>query len=91
MFAPAGTPKPVVQRLNTEALALLKRGEVAERLLNSGVEAVGTTPGEFDTVVRAETKQLGAIIKDDGIQTNDAIGGGDRGGVASRKWRPAHS
>lgn len=68
MFAPAHTPKAVIQRLNNEIAALLKRADVVERLLNSGVEAVGTTPGEFDALVRGEMKRLGAIIKDAGIQ-----------------------
>ena len=68
VFLPVKTPASLVQRLNGDVNAVLARNDVRERLLVSGVEAVGGTPAQFGEVVRGEVKRLGKLIADTGIR-----------------------
>lgn len=68
MFAPARTPAPVISRLNQEIVALLKTPEARQRLLNSGVEPVGSTPAELGAVVESELAIFGKVVKEAGIR-----------------------
>lgn len=67
MFAPVRTPIALLQRLNREVAAVLAREDVREKLILSGVEAVGGTPAQFAATVHGEIKRLGKLIKDAGI------------------------
>ena len=68
MFAPAGTPAAIVNRLNQETVRFLKRPDTAERLLNAGVEVVANTPEEFAVAMKADMASIGKVIKDAGIR-----------------------
>jgi tripartite-type tricarboxylate transporter receptor subunit TctC len=68
-WAPAKTPPAIIARLNEETVRLLQSPEVKERLFNSGVEAVGSTPAEFAAVIKAESARLGEVIRKAGIRT----------------------
>lgn len=70
IFAPAKTSTAIVRTLNQEMTRILKGTEIRERFLNMGVEAVGSTPEEFGTAVRLETKVLGKLIADLGIRND---------------------
>lgn len=67
MFAPAGTPAAIVNRLNQETVRFLKRPDTAERLLNAGVEVVANTPEEFAVAMKADMASIGKVIKDASI------------------------
>ena len=54
LVAPAGTPPPIVERVNAEALKALGSREMKERLAIDGAEPLGTTPGEFAAFIRRE-------------------------------------
>jgi len=69
VFAPAGTPAAIVARLNQEAVRVLRAADVKEKLLNSGVEAVGSTPEELAADMRRETAQLARVISQAGLRT----------------------
>ncbi len=69
MFVPAKTPTAVIKRLNEETVRLLRSAEAKERLFNNGAEAVGSTPEELTTAVRAEVARWGKVIKEAGIKT----------------------
>ena len=56
--------------LNQEMTRILKSTEIRVRFLTMGVEAVGSTPEEFGTDVRLETKVLGKLIADLGIRND---------------------
>ena len=68
MFAPAGTPTAVINRLNRDIVQLIQRPEVKEKLLGIGMEAVGNSPQEFANAMKAEVTVMGKVIKDAGIR-----------------------
>lgn len=68
IFAPAGTPKPIVDRLGKEIAAIVAMPEVKEKLRNFGVEPDGRTTEKFSEFQRAEITKWGKVIKDAGIQ-----------------------
>ena len=68
VFAPAGTPAAIVNRLSVDIAQFLQRTEVRERFLNTGVETVGSTPAEFAATVKAEIAKWGKLIRDAGIR-----------------------
>jgi tripartite-type tricarboxylate transporter receptor subunit TctC len=67
MFAPAKTPVKIIDRINGEVLQVLARPEVKERLFNLGIEAVGSTPAEFASIIKTDMARMGKVIKDAGI------------------------
>ncbi len=67
VVAPAGTPKPVITRLNAELVKALKSPEVQKRMEGVGVEPVSSTPEEFAQYAHAEAERWGKLIKAKGI------------------------
>ena len=67
-FAPAGTPAAIIQRLNLEMVRALTSADIREKFLSSGVETVGSSPGELAATVKAEMARMGKVIKDRGIR-----------------------
>jgi tripartite-type tricarboxylate transporter receptor subunit TctC len=63
ILAPAGTPAPIVTRLNTEIVAILRSPELKERLAADGSEAVGSTPQELADHIRREIEKWGKVVK----------------------------
>ncbi len=68
LFAPAKTPPPVVARLNAEAVRAARSQEVRSVLLGDGLEATGTTPGEFAAIVRSEIAKWMKVAKAAGFK-----------------------
>jgi tripartite-type tricarboxylate transporter receptor subunit TctC len=68
LLAPAGTPKPIIDRINRDVVASLNLPEARDALLAQGAEPVPTTPQEFDTFLKAEIRKWGKVIKDAGIK-----------------------
>jgi len=68
VFAPAGTPRPVMDRLGKEMAAVVALPEVQEKLRNLGVEPDGRIADAFADFQRAEIDKWGKVIKDAGIQ-----------------------
>jgi tripartite-type tricarboxylate transporter receptor subunit TctC len=64
IFAPAGTPKEIVQRLNAEIVKILKLPDVRERLEALGLDPVGNTPDEFAAFQKAEIAKWAKVVKD---------------------------
>jgi tripartite-type tricarboxylate transporter receptor subunit TctC len=67
ILAPAGTPQPIVNRLNTEINKALAAPDLKERLLTAGIQPLGTTPAQFGTFIRSEAVRYAKVIKDAGI------------------------
>jgi tripartite-type tricarboxylate transporter receptor subunit TctC len=57
IFVPAGTPKPVVDKLYSVVIDTMKTPEVVQRLANGGVDVVTSAPGEFAKFVEKETER----------------------------------
>jgi len=68
LFAPAGTPPALVERLNREMIAALRRPDVVERLFGSGVEVTTGTPADLAATMKAEMTKWGKVIKEAGIR-----------------------
>ena len=64
LFAPAGTPARVVERIRAEAIKALQAADVQTQLERAGVNPQTSTPAELDTRIRAETAILAALIKE---------------------------
>jgi len=67
-FAPAKTPKAIVERLNREVVAALQVKETADRIIALGGSPMPMTPAEFDAFVRREIALNGEIVKASGYQ-----------------------
>jgi tripartite-type tricarboxylate transporter receptor subunit TctC len=70
LLAPAGTPKPVIQKLNAEMQRVLAMQEVKDRLKASGIDTGGGTPEEFGKFIRAEFEKWGPVVKAAGVKAN---------------------
>jgi tripartite-type tricarboxylate transporter receptor subunit TctC len=68
LFAPAGTPKDIVARLNTEVVKILALAEVQKRLLESGIVAAPSSPEQLAAYADAETRKWAKVIKDANIK-----------------------
>lgn len=64
LFAPAGTPRDIVLRLQREMVEVLKAPDVVERLRSGGNEPVGGTPEQLDAVYRADIARFTKVIAD---------------------------
>ena len=68
VYAPAKMPATIIRRLNQEIVRILKRPDVKEKLFNTGVEVVASTPEQFADAVKSEMARMGKVIKDAGIR-----------------------
>ena len=64
LFAPAKTPAHIVARVQAEVAQGLKQPTIAERLFNTGIEVVASTPGDLAKAMQTEMTNLGRLIKD---------------------------
>lgn len=62
-FAPAATPKPIVDKLSSEVQAIMKDPAVIEQLRKLGVDPVGSTQEQFAAHIAAETKRWGDVAQ----------------------------
>jgi tripartite-type tricarboxylate transporter receptor subunit TctC len=70
VLAPAGTPKHIVDRLNTEITKIVTSREVKERFAKQGVEVAPTTPEAFNTHLRAEVDRWGKVVREAAIKAD---------------------
>lgn len=69
IFAPAGTPRAIIDRLHQETAKALRMPDVIERLATQGGnELVGSTPDEFGKLIREELTSYAKVIKDANIR-----------------------
>jgi len=68
IFAPAGTPKPIVQKLNTSIVGVLKMPDVQERLAGLGMDTVAGTPDELGRFQKDEVVKWSKIVKEANIK-----------------------
>jgi tripartite-type tricarboxylate transporter receptor subunit TctC len=63
IMAPAGTPKPIISRLNKEIVEILRMTDVIERLAGTGAVPLTSSPEEFDKVIADDTTKLAQMFK----------------------------
>jgi tripartite-type tricarboxylate transporter receptor subunit TctC len=71
LFAPAGTPQPIIDRLHTEVNAVLAQADVAQRLIAAGSGEPAIMPNdEFSAMIRRDSEQLGQLIRQIGLKVD---------------------
>jgi tripartite-type tricarboxylate transporter receptor subunit TctC len=68
ILAPAGTPRPIVDRLQKEIAAVLADPEVRSRYEVLGIEPVGNAPEQFAAQIRADLARYEQVVKQAGIR-----------------------
>jgi tripartite-type tricarboxylate transporter receptor subunit TctC len=64
LFAPAKTPKDIIDRLQRETAAAVRHPEVMKRLVDLGAEAVGSSPAEQNAMLKNQMDQFRSVIKE---------------------------
>jgi tripartite-type tricarboxylate transporter receptor subunit TctC len=67
IFAPAGTPAPIIGRLNTEINRILKEPQTRDQFAGHGLVPGGGTPDELGTFLKTELTRWGTLIRSIGI------------------------
>jgi tripartite-type tricarboxylate transporter receptor subunit TctC len=68
LVAPAGTPRPVIEKLNAEVARVLKTPEMKEKMAGLGADVVANSPEQFAQYLREETSKWSKIVKDAGLK-----------------------
>ena len=67
-LAPAGTPKATVDKLSLQIMPAFKRQDIRDRLIQMGIDPVGSSPAEFDQFLKSEVAKWAKVIKDAGVK-----------------------
>lgn len=70
LVAPAGTPRPIVDRLNAATTAILREPDLRARLETEGAEAAPGTPEAFGDLIRRERDRWGALVRRSGLRAD---------------------
>jgi len=68
LYAPAGTPKAIIDKLNGEMNALLHARDMAETLARQGLQPTGGTPDELARLTRTDLARWSAVVREAKIQ-----------------------
>ena len=68
LFAPAGTPRPVLERLEAETRAIVASPEMKKRFAELGVQGVGSSAQEFSAFLKTESTKWDEVIRTSGIR-----------------------
>jgi tripartite-type tricarboxylate transporter receptor subunit TctC len=63
LLAPAGTPRPIVDKLYIEVAAILLEKETAERLTGAGLDLVRSTPEQYAARIRTDLAKYAKLSK----------------------------
>jgi tripartite-type tricarboxylate transporter receptor subunit TctC len=68
VIAPAGTPRPIVERLNAEIVKLLQQPDTKARLTADGGQIITSTPDQFAAYIKSEIGRFAKVVKDSGAK-----------------------
>jgi len=71
LMAPAGTPRPLIDKLHAETVKVLAQPEVRKKLNDLGLDVIPGTPAEFAGAIEREIPRWGAVIKQLGIKATE--------------------
>jgi tripartite-type tricarboxylate transporter receptor subunit TctC len=69
IHAPAGTPRPIIERMNAEINKIIQTPEGREQILKYGLLVTGTSPADFADIIRRDTPRWGEVIRKGGIKS----------------------
>lgn len=70
VFLPAGTPKPIVTKMNQEIRKIVEIPDVKQKLISQGADPETNTPEEFAKYVKSEMAKWGKVVRDTGASAN---------------------
>jgi tripartite-type tricarboxylate transporter receptor subunit TctC len=70
VLVPAGTPRPIVDKLNADTVKTLADPDVKKKFADLGVEAVSSTPAEFASFIKAEMDKYSKLIREANIKVS---------------------
>jgi tripartite-type tricarboxylate transporter receptor subunit TctC len=70
VMAPAGTPKPILDKISKDIALVLDMPDVKEKLQVQGSIPAPNTPEQFDAIIKSDTERYGKIMRDAGVGTN---------------------
>jgi tripartite-type tricarboxylate transporter receptor subunit TctC len=70
LFAPAGTPKEIINRLHDEVAKILRQPDMVSRIHELGAEPGGMLPEELAGLIRSDISRLGKIVKESGARVD---------------------
>src|SRR3954462_3775768 len=70
ILAPAGTPRPIITRLNTELAGMMRREEIRERLAAMGTDPMTSTPEECGEYIQKEIAKWGDVVRKAGLHAD---------------------
>jgi tripartite-type tricarboxylate transporter receptor subunit TctC len=70
VLAPAGTPRPVINRLNTELVRIMHSPDLKDRLAALATDPLTSTPDEFGEFIRQEIVKWGRVVRDAGLKAD---------------------
>jgi tripartite-type tricarboxylate transporter receptor subunit TctC len=70
VLAPAGTPKNIISRFNTELVKIMHSAELKEKLAATGTDPLTSTPEEFAAYIKSEIAKWGDVIRKAGVKAD---------------------
>jgi tripartite-type tricarboxylate transporter receptor subunit TctC len=70
VMAPAGTPKPILNKISQDIAKVLEMTDVKQKLEVQGSIPAPNTPEQFDAIIKGDTERYGKILRDAGVGTN---------------------
>lgn len=68
VVVPAGTPKEIISKLNTEIVRILEMPDVRDKITDRGLEPLSSTPEQFAAVIKADGAKYAKLVKDIGLK-----------------------
>ncbi len=63
LFAPAGTPKPIIGKLHQEAVRMLQNQDIRDKFIAMGAEPVGSTPEQFASIIKVQLEKWKSVAR----------------------------
>ena len=70
ILAPAGTPREIIARLNTEMVKIMRTPEIADRFAKAGVDVVASSPESFSDFLKSEVARWAKVVQDANIKAD---------------------
>ena len=67
VLAPAGTPKPILDKVSQDIAKVLQMPDVSEKLIKQGSIPTWNTPDQFNAINKADTERYSKILHDAGV------------------------